>query len=293
VPADLLKTVLLPLGLVFIMFGMGLGLTPADFKRVIFSPKAKLLGLFLQLLALPALAFGLACLFRLPGDLATGLMLVAACPGGPTSNIISHLSRGDTALSVSLTAVSSVVTVFTIPLVIGFSMSYFMAGEAAVQLPFWKTLAQLMAVTVAPILLGMWTHAKFRRFSQRMASPVNYFSMAFLGLLILAAVLREADLGKQIAAVGPVVVCLNIGGMLLGFGAAAFLRLSRPQRISISIEVGIQNATLALAIALGLLESSRLAIPAVVYGLFMFASGGAMILICGRGHGKRAVKAAP
>jgi bile acid:Na+ symporter, BASS family len=293
VPADLLKTVLLPLGLIFIMFGMGLGLTPGDFKRVIFSPKAKLLGLVLQLLALPALAFALACVFRLPGDLATGLMLVAACPGGPTSNIISHLARGDTALSVSLTAVSSVVTVFTIPLVTGFSMSHFMAGEAAVQLPFGKTLAQLLAVTVAPILLGMWTHARRPRFSQRMAGPVNYASLAFLGLLILAAVLREADLGKQIAAVGPVVVCLNLGGMLLGFGAAAALRLSRPQRISISIEVGIQNATLALAIALGILESSRLAIPAVVYGLFMFVSGGAMIVACGRGHRKGTAEAAP
>lgn len=277
-PADLLKTVFLPLGLIFIMFGMGLGLTPADFKRVIFSPKAKLIGVFLQLLALPALAFGLAWAFRLPGDLATGLVLVAACPGGPTSNIISHLSNGDTALSVTLTALSSVITIFTIPLVVGFSMNHFMAGEALIQLPFWRTLVQLMAVTVLPILLGMWTHAKRPRFSQRMASPVNLFSLVFLGVIILAAVLREADLGKQIAAVGPAVVCLNMGGMALGFGAAALFRLSRPQRISISIEVGIQNATLALGIALAILDSPRLAIPAVVYGLFMFVSGTAMIL---------------
>jgi BASS family bile acid:Na+ symporter len=104
VPEDLLKTVLLPVGLIFVMFGMGLGLRPEDFVRVVAAPKAKLLGLALQLLALPAIAFALASVFRLPGDLAAGLMLVAACPGGPTSNIITLLSRGDTALSVSLTA---------------------------------------------------------------------------------------------------------------------------------------------------------------------------------------------
>lgn len=281
-PADLLKTIFLPLGLIFIMFGMGLGLRPADFRRVIFSPKAKLLGLSLQLLALPALAFALASAFRLPGDLAVGLMLVAACPGGPTSNIISHLSRGDTALSVSLTAVSSVITVFTIPLVAAFSMAHFLADEAAVHLPFWKSLAQLMAVTVVPIVTGMWVHARRPGFSRRMASPVNLFSLVFLGLVIVAAVLREPDLAAQIAAVGPAVVSLNLFGMALGFGAAAFFRLPRPQRVSISVEVGIQNATLALAIALGILDSPRLAIPAVVYGLFMFVSGAAMIVCFGR-----------
>ena len=281
-PPDLLKTVFLPLGLILIMFGMGLGLTAGDFKRVILSPKAKLVGLAMQLLALPAIAFALATLFRLPGDLATGLMLIAACPGGPTSNIISHLSRGDTALSVTLTAFSSVITVFTIPWVVGASMAHFMGDQAVIQLPFGKTLIQLMVVTVLPILLGMAVHSKCPRFSQRMARPVNVFSLIFLGLIILAAVFQEKDLGKQIAAVGPAVAALNVAGMALGFGAAVLFRLPRPQGITISIEVGIQNATLALAIALSLLESPRLAVPAVVYGLFMFATGATMIAVFGR-----------
>lgn len=281
-PSDLLKTVFLPLGLMLIMFGMGLGLTAGDFKRVIFSPKAKLLGLAMQLLALPAVAFALACWFRLPGDLATGLMLVAACPGGPTSNIISHLSRGDTALSVTLTAISSVITVFTIPLVVGSSMAHFMGDQAAIQLPFGKSMIQLMAVTVVPVVLGMAVHARWPRFSQRMASPVNAGSLVFLAVIIVVAVLKEQELGKQIAAAGPAVVALNVAGMALGFGAAALFRLPRPQRITISIEVGIQNATLALAIALGLLDSPRLAIPAVVYGLFMLATGALMIAVFGR-----------
>jgi BASS family bile acid:Na+ symporter len=281
-PPDFLKTVLLPLGLILIMFGMGLGLTAGDFRRVIFSPKAKLLGLAAQLLALPAIAFALAVLFRLPGDLATGLMLIAACPGGPTSNIISHLSRGDTALSVTLTAFSSVITVFTIPLVVGGSMAHFMGDQAVIQLPFGKTFIQLMVVTVIPIALGMAVHAKCPHFSRRMGKPVNLLSLGFLGVIILAAVLKEKELGKQIAAAGPAVVALNVAGMTLGFGLAALFRLPRSQRITLSVEVGIQNATLALAIALGLLESPRLAIPSVVYGLFMFATGALMIAIFGR-----------
>ncbi len=282
VPDDPLKTVLLPLGLIFIMFGMGLGLRPADFMRVVVAPKAKLLGLALQLFALPAIAFALASVFRLPGDLAAGLMLVAACPGGPTSNIISHLSKGDTALSVTLTAFSSVITVFSIPLVMGFSMAHFLGDAAVIQLPFLKTLVQLMVVTIVPIAVGMWVLARRPAFSKRMERPVNVLSLVFLGLIIMAAVLKEKDLGKQIAAVGPAVVCLNVGSMALGFAAGAWFRLSRAQRITISVEVGIQNATLALAIALGLLESPRLAIPAVVYGLFMFVSGAAMIACFGR-----------
>ena len=281
-PADFLKTVLLPLGLVFIMFGMGLGLTAADFKRVILYPKAKLIGITAQLFVLPVLAFGIATVFRLPGDLAAGLMLIAACPGGPTSNVISHLSRGDTPLSVTLTAVSSVVTVFSIPLVMKLSMTHFMGGQAVIQLPFLKTFIQLIAVTLLPIIIGMAIHAKFPKFSQRMARPVNLFSILFLAVIIIAAVLREKDLGTQIALAGPAVAALNLCGMAIGFGLALWFGLPRAQRVTISIEVGIQNATLALAIALGMLDSPRLAIPSVVYGLFMFATGAAMISIFGR-----------
>jgi bile acid:Na+ symporter, BASS family len=279
---DLLKTVFLPVALILIMFGMGMSLTVGDFKRVVLSPKAKLLGLGCQLLVLPVLAFGLAVLFRLPGELAVGLMLLAACPGGPTSNIISHLSRGDTALSVTLTAVSSFITVFTIPLVVGFAMAYFMAGEAAISLPFGKTLVQLVVVTILPISLGMWVHAARPSFSRSMGRPVNVISILFLGLIIVAAVIREKDLGAQFAAAGPAAIALNVCGMALGFAAAALFRLATAQRIAISIEVGIQNGTLALAIALGLLDSSRIAIPAVVYSLFMFVTGAVMILRFGR-----------
>jgi bile acid:Na+ symporter, BASS family len=281
--ADLIKSLMLPAALVFIMFGMGMSLTPGDFKRVLTSPKAKLVGLFCQLLALPSLAFGIALALRLPGDLAVGLMLIAACPGGPTSNIISHLSRGDTALSVSLTAVSSMVTVFTIPLIVGASIRHFLGESATLVLPFWKTVVQLLVVTILPVLLGMWANALRPALCRRMASPFNVISIAFLVLVIVVAVAREQELGKQFLLAGPAAGGLNIASMAVGFGAAAWFGLARPQRITVSIEVGIQNGTLALAIALGMLESPRIAMPAVVYSLVMFASGAAMILRFGRG----------
>jgi len=282
-PEELLKSVFLPAALIFIMFGMGMSLKLADFKRVVLAPKAKLLGLACQLLMLPCLAFLIATVLRLPGDLAVGLMLVAACPGGPTSNIISHLSGGDTALSVSLTAVSSVVTVFSIPLVVGASIHHFLGESAVVTLPFLKTVLQLVVVTILPVALGMMVHALRPAWCARMAAPFHVISLAFLVLVIVAAVLREDELGRQFVLAGPAAAVLNVVSMALGFALAVWFQLSRPQRISISIEVGIQNGTLALAIALGMLESARIAMPAVVYSLLMFATGGLLILRAGRG----------
>ncbi|RBP42653.1 BASS family bile acid:Na+ symporter [Roseimicrobium gellanilyticum] len=281
-PPDLLKSVLLPLALIILMFGMGMTLRLADFKRVVSSPKATLLGSFCQLVSLPLLAFGLAYIFKLPPDLATGLMLLAVCPGGATSNIITHLSKGDTALSVTLTAVSSIITVFTIPLLLGLSMQHFLGEAQVISLPFLKTFLQLLVVTLLPVALGMWLNAARPKLTERLSRTVNVLSVSFLALVILAAVLKEKDLGAQFAVAGPAAISLNICGMAVGYAVAAIFALPVSQRRTISIEVGIQNGTLALAIALGLLESPRMAIPAVVYSLFMFASGAYMILRHGR-----------
>lgn len=283
-PADLLKSLALPLALMVVMFGMGMGLRMEDFRRVFVSPRAKWLGLACQLLMLPALAFGLAHLFRLPGELAVGLMLVAACPGGPTSNVISHLARGDTALSVTLTALSSLVTVFSIPLVVGAASSHFLGATTELTLPFGKTVLQLALVTLLPIALGMALNALRPDVCRRFERAFQVLSLVFLALIILAAVLREEHLARQFAMAGPAALALNGLGMSLGMAAAAAFGLSRPQRVTISVEVGIQNGTLALAIALGLMDNPGVAMPAVVYSLLMFVSGAFMILRHGRGR---------
>lgn len=277
-PEDLLKTLFLPLALICIMFGMGMTLTPADFMRVIRRPKAKLIGLLNQLLLLPLTALGLVYACGLSGELAVGLMLVAACPGGPTSNIISHLSKGDTALSVTLTAVSSVITVFTIPLIVGWSLRHFMLEESAIPFQFTKMFLQLTVVTILPISMGMFAHARKPLFTARMQRSVNVFSILFLTLIIVGAVLQEENLVGQFLEAGPAAILLNVLTMGIGFGVAALAGLPSRQRVTISIESGIQNGTLALGIALGLLDSPRIAVPAVVYSLLMFFTGALIIV---------------
>ncbi len=276
-PSELLKEVALPLALFAVLFGMGLSLVPADFRRVILSPKAKIVGLTCQLVLLPLVAFTLALAFRLPGELAVGLMVLAACPGGPTSNVITHLAKGDTALSVTLTAISSMVCVFTIPWIVAFSMDWFLGSGAAVQLPFWKTLGQLTLVTILPIVCGMAVRSARPSFAQRLERPAAVFSLVFLALIIAAAVLREKDLAHQFATAGPAAITLNLAALTLGFAAGWVAGLPRAQKVTIAVETGIQNGTLALAITLGLLDSASIAMPAVVYSLFMFLSGGLII----------------
>jgi BASS family bile acid:Na+ symporter len=277
VSAEALKQLALPVALFAVLFGMGLSLVPDDFRRVVLKPKAKIVGLICQLLMLPAVAFALALTFRLPGELAVGLMVLAACPGGATSNIITHLAKGDTALSVSLTAVSSMVCVFTIPWIVGWSMNWFLGNDAAMALPFWKTLGQLTLVTVFPILCGMAVRRARPALAVRMERPANVFSVVFLALIIAAAVAKEKDLGHQFAVAGPAAITLNLLTMALGYAAGWLAGLGRPQRTTISIESGIQNGTLALGITLGMLDSARIAMPSVVYCLFMFASGGLVV----------------
>ena len=279
---EVLKQVALPVALFAVLFGMGLSLVPEDFRRVLRHPKAKLVGLTCQLVMLPVIAFALALLFRLPGELAVGLMVLAACPGGATSNVITHLSKGDTALSVTLTAISSIVCVFTIPWIVGWSMEWFMDGSAAVQLPFWKTLGQLTAVTILPIVCGMALRGARPTLAQRLERPAAVFALVFLALIIAAAVAREKDLAHQFAVAGPAAITLNILTMALGFAAGWAFGLPKSQRITISIEAGIQNGTLAFAISLGLLESAQIAMPSVVYSLFMFVTGALMIALFGK-----------
>lgn len=278
----MIKTVLLPLAIIVIMFGMGLSLSLNDFKRIFISPKAKVLGLILQLIMLPLVAFGLVWAFGLSGELAVGLILISACPGGPTSNIISHLSKGDTALSVSLTATSSLITIVTIPLWVEYSLDRFMGSDTGIHLSFQQTVLQLMVVVLIPIALGMLLKSKFPHLTSRLDKPVKIFSLFFLILIVVVGVIREEDLLNQFKLVGPAAISLNVLTMALGFGIARIAGLETPQRIALSIETGIQNGTLALAIAMGMLESTRIGIPAVVYSLLMFVTGFFMVLFFGR-----------
>jgi len=278
----MLTTVFLPLSLALIMLGMGLALKLEDFRRVVREPKATLLGLVNQLILLPAMGFLLAVLFQLPGEFAVGLMLLAACPGGVTSNLISHLAKGDTALSITLTAISSLLTIITIPLIVGFSMDYFLAEDRTIGLNVGEMILQIAVITILPVSLGMFIRAKKESFALRMDRPVKIFSAVFLAAIIVAAVLKDKEnISTYLIIAGPAALSLNLLSMGVGFFSARLFRLSTAQSVSVSIESGIQNGTLALGIALGILESAPISIPSAIYSLLMFGTGGAMIAFFG------------
>ncbi|MCC5935892.1 MAG: bile acid:sodium symporter family protein [Lunatimonas sp.] len=276
---SILTAVFLPLALAFIMLGMGLSLTVKDFKNIFIYPKAILLGLSAQILLLPLIGYLLILGFGLTGTMAVGLMILAACPGGPTSNLITHLSRGDTALSISLTAVSSFITVITIPLIVNFAIQHF-GEEGSITLPVGQTIVQIVGVTVIPVSIGMYLNHRFAALSARADKPVRLASAVFFVIIILAAILKEREsLPAFFAEAGPVTLFLNIATLVIGYYLAKWLLLPKAQQISISIESGIQNGTLGIMIAATLLKNSEMTIPIAIYSLLMFLTAAVVILI--------------
>ncbi len=268
---NVFNTVFLPLALFVIMLGMGLTLRLADFSRVFTYPKAALVGLFSQLILLPLVGFGLAWGFSLSPEFAVGLMLVALCPGGATSNLITHLAKADLALSITLTAFSSIITVFTIPILLGFSMEYFMGEAKMIAIPFVTTILKITAITILPVSIGMLIKGRFPRFAERVIGAVNIISMVFFVLVVIVAVAQDTEnLLKSLVLIGLPLFILNVSMVLIGFLIARFLKIEFRQSLTISIETGIQNGALAIAIALGILENASMALPGATYGLMMF-----------------------
>lgn len=279
--SSLLTAVFLPLALFIIMLGMGLGLTIADFKRIFVEPKAVLIGLSAQLFLLPIVGFLLASLFPLTPELAVGVMVLAACPGGPTSNMLTYLADGNVALSVTLTAISSLITVFTIPIVVNLASRQFAGEGVSLQLPFLETVIQIAVITLIPITIGMLLHRYAPLFSAGVEKWVKWLSLFFLGLIIFGLLLAErANLASYIVQVGWVTLTLNLVTMALGYLLAKAARLDHQSATAVTCEVGIQNGTLAIAVASAptLLNNPTMSIPAAIYSLLMFATGAVLAL---------------
>lgn len=268
---NVFNTVFLPLALFIIMLGMGLTLRIADFTRVFTYPKAALIGLFNQLILLPLVGFAVVWWFPLNPEFAVGIMLIALCPGGATSNLITHLAKADLALSITLTAFSSVITVFTIPILLGFSMEYFLGEAKMIAIPFIPTILKIMAVTVFPVSIGMLIKARFSQFADRVIGTVNIISTVFFVLVVIAAVAQDKEnIVSSLLLIGLPLFVLNVTMLFLGFLIPRMLKIELRQSLTISIETGIQNGTLAIAIALGILGNSSMALPGALYGLMMF-----------------------
>ncbi|MEX2517626.1 MAG: bile acid:sodium symporter family protein [Gammaproteobacteria bacterium] len=274
-----LTAVFLPVALAVIMLGMGLSLQPVHFRQIIIAPKPVFTGLAMQIIVLPLLAGVIAWILNLPPALAVGLVLIAACPGGATSNLITHLARGDSALSISLTALSSLIIIVTLPLVVNYASLIFMEAGQQVPLPVVKTILQILIITVIPVAIGMLLRARFTAFADKADKPVKVLSALFLALVIAGILVGEKDtMPGFFVMVGSAALLLNLVCMLAGYIAAKSARLVGPQVRTIVIEVGIQNGTLGIAVASTLIGNNTMAIPAAVYSLIMFVTGAAIIL---------------
>lgn len=273
---DLLTKVILPASLFLIMFGMGLSLRLNDFKEVLKAPKAMTIGLIGQLLVLPLIAFAIALILNLSPEIAVGLIIIALAPGGATSNLFTYLSKGDVSLSISLTAVVSLITPFTIPLVAALSMSYFMGTANEFNLPIIKTILQLLVITLIPVALGMLVLSRWPKTAKNIENKLKWFSLFFLILIIVLIVLKNADnVFGFFAQAGLATFILNVVVLTVGYQMAKLAKLSHPQAVSIGFEVGIQNGTLALVVAGSLIGNEVMMIPAVTYSLIMFFTGAA------------------
>jgi len=267
--------------------GMGLTLVTNDFKRVLKYPKAVGIGLTNQLILLPIIGFALANIMPLRPEYAVGVMLLVLCPGGTTSNLFTYLAKGDVALSVTMTAIASVITVFTIPIVLSFSLIYFMGSGSEFELPVVKTMLTLVVLTIVPISVGMLIKRYAPTVADRSQVYVSRFGVIFLTFLVLFLGYVQRDIiVDAFIATGPVSVLLNLSTMALGYYSSKWFGLNWAQRTSVTLEVGLQNSTLSIFMALTLLSNYDMSMMPAIYTLVMFLSAGILVRIFSAQHDK-------
>ena len=271
--------ILLPISLAIIMFGMGLSLVSGDFTRLFTYPKAVLVGLCNQLLFLPLIGFVIVVLFGLNPSMAIGVMIISICPGGPTSNLITQVSRGNIGLSVTLTALSSLITVFTIPILLSKFIAYFSGDtDVVIQIPILETMLQILVITVIPVSIGMMIRKQREALALRMEKPMRTASTVLFVIIFLIIIIANKDnLIQAMKEVGLPTLLLNLSTMGLGYLSAKLFGITGKSQISITIESGIQNGTLAFVIATTMLNNLEMGLPTGAYSIWMFLTGGILM----------------
>lgn len=288
-------TVGLPIALAVVMLGLGLGLTVADFRRVLSYPRLVLLAMGCQVVLLPAFCFGLVTAVDLEPELAVGMMLLAASPGGVAANLYSHLFGGHVALNVTLTAVNSVLTAVTLPIVVNLSTAHFMGDADSVGLQVDKVL-QVFAIVLVPVAVGMLVRARATAVADRLTRPFKIASVVVLVVVIAGAILKEREnIADYVVAVGLVALAFNVVSLAVGYGVPRLTGADRPDAIAVGMEIGIHNSALAIAIAVSpaLLDNVRIAVPAAVYGILMFFTAAAFGSVVSRPTRRRGATAQP
>ena len=266
--------IILPLSLVFIMFTLGAGLTIEDFKNIVREPKAFGVGIINQMIILPIVAFFILFFIKLPDEMAVGIMILACCPGGVTSNIITKLAKGDTALSISYTAVVSIASVITLPLIVGFSMQHFL-GSNAPTINILSLGLTMFLITTMPVTIGLYINTKYHNITVPFLPIANKISTILFIIIVLGALASEWDLFiKNLNTLAPAIITLIIIMLFIGYNSALWFGISKKKAITISIESGIQNATVGITIGGLILNQgtglSILSLPSGVYGILMY-----------------------
>ena len=290
----LVTDVFLPLALAFIMFALGIGLTFDDFARVARRPRDFIVGAVSQVILLPAVAFALITVWPMPPELALGLMIIAAAPGGVTSNILTAFARGDVALSISLTAITSLLSVLTIPIIVVAAYAHQFGGSTGTEVSVTRTAVSVFVIVTVPVLLGLLV----RRFAEGLAlriEPTARRLSALLFVIVLAgAVFQErANIATYFAQAGMVTIALNVAMMALAFGLARLFATGPRQQVAISLECGLQNGTLAITVATLLFGGGLATVPAATYSLIMFATALIFVAVLRRSLPPATASAAP
>jgi len=266
--------IFLPLSLVFIMFTLGLGLTPNDFVNLLRKPKAFFVGIINQMILLPITAFIIVSLMGITKEIAVGMMILASCPGGVTSNMITKLAKGDTALSISYTAVISVLTIITLPIITGFSMGHFMGAEAP-PMNLVSLGLTMFVITALPVGIGLIVRSKNRTFADSFEITATKISTILFIIIIIGALLSEWNTFiNNLTALGPAIIILMVVMITIGYNSSNWLKMNGPQAVTVAIESGIQNATVGITIGNLIINPetglSILSIPSGVYGILMY-----------------------
>lgn len=266
--------IFLPLSLVFIMFTLGIGLTVQNFQNIINQPKALILGLINQMVLLPLIAFIILLIIKLPSEMAVGMIILACCPGGVTSNMLTRIAKGDTALSISYTAIVSIVTVITLPIIVGFSMQYFM-GSNSPSINIFSLGLTMFCITTIPVSIGLYINTKYHDFSASFLPIANKISTILFIVIIIGALTSEWEIFiNNLNLLGPAILSLIFLMLLIGYCSATLFGLNKEKSITIAIESGIQNATVSITIGNLILNQgpglSILSLPSGVYGILMY-----------------------
>lgn len=265
-----LTQVILPLALFLIMLGIGLSLSATEFLALKARPRSVLAGSLMQLVGLPVLGYAVVSLTDLPAVYAVGVMILTFAPGGASSNMISYLCKADTALSVSLTVIASVVTPFTLPLLSYLALTHWLSLESSIEFPVIPTMLKLLTIALVPVLLGMWIHKKAPVFALKFQPLIKWSSLLFMVVVVVGIVASNKDkLFVMLGQVGPAVLLLSIVAMIIGGWVGKWCRLSPEQSLTLAIETGIQNAGLALVITGTVLHNSEMSGVVLLYGVLM------------------------